>query len=55
MNNLLLFYQAGLGLPDRDYYFKTDASTQDVVKAYQTYITKLFMLTDDDATEATIT
>lgn len=52
MNYLLQFYQAGLGLPDRDYYFKTDASTQDVVKAYQTYITKLFMLTGDNATQA---
>jgi putative endopeptidase len=52
MSNLLQFYQAGLGLPDRDYYFKTDASTQDVVKAYQTYIIKLFMLTGDDAAQA---
>lgn len=53
MNNLLQFYQAGIGLPDRDYYFKTDASTQDVVKAYRTYITKLFMLTGDNTAGAT--
>lgn len=52
MSNLFQFYQAGLGLPDRDYYFKTDASTQDVVKAYQTYITKLFTLTGDNTADA---
>ena len=52
MNYLLQFYQAGLGLPDRDYYFKIDAATLDVVKAYQAYVTKLFMLTGDNAAEA---
>lgn len=50
--NILLFYQGGLGLPDRDYYFKTDPRTQGVVAAYQAYITKLFMLTGDDSATA---
>ncbi|MEO8768442.1 MAG: M13 family metallopeptidase [Ferruginibacter sp.] len=45
--------QTGLGLPDRDYYFKTDEATLSVVKAYQTYIQKLFTLTGDDAVAAT--
>lgn len=50
--SLPIFYQAGLGLPDRDYYFKDDAATQTVVKAYQDYVIKLFMLTGDDAAAA---
>ncbi|MEP7256365.1 MAG: M13 family metallopeptidase [Ferruginibacter sp.] len=50
--NIAVYYQAGLGLPDRDYYFKTDAATQSVVKAYQTYMQKLFTLTGDDSATA---
>ncbi|MES1222065.1 MAG: M13 family metallopeptidase, partial [Bacteroidota bacterium] len=50
--NIAVFTQAGLGLPDRDYYFKTDASTQAVVKAYQGYIQKIFQLTGDDSATA---
>ncbi|MDB5232943.1 MAG: putative metalloendopeptidase [Chitinophagaceae bacterium] len=50
--NIPVFYQGGLGLPDRDYYFKTDAATQKVVKAYQTYMQKLFALTGDDSLNA---
>ena len=49
---ILVFTQAGLGLPDRDYYFKTDAATQKVVKAYQSYIKKMFVLTGDDSASA---
>jgi putative endopeptidase len=45
-------YQTGLGLPDRDYYFKTDPATLEVVKAYQTYITKVLMLLGDDSLTA---
>ena len=51
--NLPTLYQTGLGLPDRDYYFKSDPATIDVIKAYKTYINKLFTLTgSDDATAA---
>src|SRR5450432_729219 len=50
--NILSFYQAGLGLPDRDYYFKTDAATQTVVRSYQNYISRLFILTGDDSAAA---
>ena len=53
MVNIACYAQTGLGLPDRDYYFKTDDATQAVVKAYQTYIQKLFMLTGDDSINAT--
>ncbi len=50
--NIAVYSQTGLGLPDRDYYFKTDPATQNVVKAYQQYIQKLFTLTGDDSATA---
>ena len=50
--NILVCFQGGLGLPDRDYYFKTDPGTQAVIKAYQTYMRKLFTLTGDDSITA---
>ncbi len=46
--NMLHFGQTGLGLPDRDYYFKTDDSTIKIQKAYQTYLSTLFELTGND-------
>lgn len=50
--DIAIYYQAGLGLPDRDYYFKTDEATQKVVAAYQQYIRTLFSLTGDDSATA---
>ena len=50
--NIAIFTQGGLGLPDRDYYFKQDAQTGAVVKAYQTYVQKIFQLTGDDSVTA---
>ncbi|MCW3120462.1 MAG: putative metalloendopeptidase [Chitinophagaceae bacterium] len=50
--NIAVFTQGGLGLPDRDYYFKTDAETQTVVKVYQTYVQEIFRLTGDDSLTA---
>ena len=50
--NILNFFQGGLGLPDRDYYFKNDPSTQQIVKAYHTYMRKLFILTGSDSITA---
>jgi putative endopeptidase len=49
--NMLHFGQTGLGLPDRDYYFKTDESTIEIQKAYKTYLSTLFKLTGHDNTE----
>jgi len=46
------YYQSGLGLPDRDYYFRTDSATKAVVKAYQTYMNTIFILTGDDTATA---
>lgn len=50
--NLVVYAQYGLGLPDRDYYFKNDAATMDVVDAYKKYLVRLFMLTGDDSATA---
>lgn len=49
--NILHFGQTGLGLPDRDYYFKTDESTLEIQKAYQAYLSTLFELTGNDTPE----
>ncbi|PWT75407.1 MAG: peptidase M13 [Bacteroidetes bacterium] len=46
--NIAVFTQGGLGLPDRDYYFKKDSATLNVVKAYQNYVKKYFQLMGDD-------
>ena len=51
--NIVSLYQTGIGLPDRDYYFKTDEATIKVVKAYQAYVQKIFALTGDDSATAT--
>lgn len=49
--NMAHFSQSGLGLPDRDYYFKTDSSTLGIQKAYQHYLGTLFQLTGDKDAE----
>ncbi len=51
--NIAHVYQAGIGLPDRDYYFKTDSSTLAIQLAYKKYISTLFRLTGDDSVTAT--
>lgn len=51
--NIANFYQCGLGMPDRDYYFKKDSATLKIQNAYQTYIRKIFELTGDDSITAT--
>jgi len=50
--NIAVYIQSGIGLPDRDYYFKTDTATQKIVAAYKTYMQKLFVLTGDDSSKA---
>jgi putative endopeptidase len=50
--NIAQFYQTGIGLPEREYYFKTDSSTIKIQKAYKTYLSKLFQLTGTDAATA---
>ena len=44
--------QGGLGLPDRDYYTKTDDRSKDVRRQYQEHVAKMFELVGDDAAKA---
>lgn len=44
--------QGGLGMPNRDYYFKTDARTQGVRKAYTIYLHQTFMQLSRDSITA---
>ncbi len=39
--------QGGLGLPDRDYYLKTDANSVELRQAYVTHVKKMFELLGD--------
>ncbi|MES1222616.1 MAG: M13 family metallopeptidase [Bacteroidota bacterium] len=50
--NIVQFYQTGIGLPDRDYYFKTDASTIAIQNAYKKYLVSIFELTGSDSATA---
>lgn len=50
--NIAHISQAGIGLPERDYYFKTDPSSTAIQQAYKTYLAKLFQLTGSDAATA---
>jgi putative endopeptidase len=50
--NIAQFSQTGIGLPERDYYIKTDSSTGAIQKAYRTYLTRLFELTGTETTSA---
>ena len=44
--------QGGLGLPDRDYYFRSDEKSVDLRNKYVAHIQKMFELTGISATEA---
>ncbi len=42
---ILYFVQDGLGLPDRDYYFRNDAHSLEVIDAYKKFVSNTFKLT----------
>jgi putative endopeptidase len=44
--------QGGLGLPDRDYYTKTDDKSKQIRQQYEEHISKMLALAGDDATMA---
>ena len=48
----LHFYQGGIGLPQRDYYFNTDERTANIRKEYKEHLTKMFQLLGDDSKKA---
>ncbi|MEL6811795.1 MAG: M13 family metallopeptidase [Bacteroidota bacterium] len=50
--NILHFAQTGLGLPDRDYYFRDDAPVKEIQDAYKTYLTTIFELAGDTNAQA---
>jgi putative endopeptidase len=45
-------YQGGLGLPDRDYYTKTDDKSKATRDAYLKHVAAMFVLLGDDAAKA---
>ena len=45
--NIVHFMQTGLGLPDRDYYFRNDSAAVGIQKAYINYVAALFELIGD--------
>lgn len=45
--NIAALEQAGLGLPDRDYYLKTDAKSVSIRTAYQAHVQKMLELLGD--------
>ncbi|RRA98096.1 M13 family metallopeptidase [Larkinella rosea] len=50
--NIAQFYQSGIGLPEKAYYFKTDSSTLAIQQAYKKYLSRLFELTGTEAATA---
>ena len=42
--NVLWLGQAGIGLPDRDYYTKTDAKSEDLRKEYLLHVERMLVL-----------
>ena len=45
-------WQGGIGLPDREYYFKPDSSTVNIREKYVKHITKMLMLQGQDSATA---
>ncbi len=52
--NIVYIVQDGLGLPDKDYYLRTDEKSVQLIKDYHTYITNLFTLYTNDKVSAAI-
>jgi len=46
-------WQGGIGLPEREYYFKNDSATTNIRSEYLKYIAKILTLAGDDSTNAT--
>lgn len=46
------FFQGGLGMPDRDYYFKADKRSADIREAYKAYLVQLMTMMGSDSATA---
>lgn len=44
--------QGGIGLPEREYYFKNDSTTIEIRNAYVAYITTILKMSGDDSTQS---
>jgi endothelin-converting enzyme/putative endopeptidase len=51
-SEIAIAYQGGIGLPDRDYYLKTDAASVKLRNDYQAHIARIFVLSGEDAAVA---
>jgi putative endopeptidase len=49
---IAIIAQGGLGLPNRDYYFKTDDRSKSIRDEYVKHVAKMFELMGDDAAKA---
>src|SRR5882672_6044391 len=49
---IVQIWQGGLGLPEGEYYFKTDDKSKEIREAYVKHVAKMFELMGDDATKA---
>ena len=45
-------WQGGIGLPEREYYFKNDSTTKNIRTEYEKYIVKVLTMSGDDSTKA---
>ena len=50
--NIAQIVQTGIGLPERDYYFRKDSATVAIQNAYRNYVARLFELSGVDAATA---
>lgn len=48
----LQMWQTGLGLPEREFYFKTDSTSQNIRNKYVTYITTMLSMLGSDSVAA---
>ncbi len=46
-------WQGGIGLPEREYYFKSDSATVNIRNEYVNYIAGILTMTGDDPAAAT--
>lgn len=51
--NAIILYQGGLGLGNRDYYFNTDAETENIRKEYVIHVKKMIQLVGENPEIAT--
>src|ERR1035437_6831379 len=50
----LYLWQGGLGLPNREYYFRNDSRTEDIRVEYHKHLAKMFILLGEDPAKANI-